>query len=272
MHDPVWQQQYRNTFNDEPNISRYRELGTLELQVKCIRKFMSWIDKIFIVVSSASQVIPLEGVTIITHDQIIPAEYLPTFNSCTIELFLHKIPGLSEYFIYFNDDIFPIDYLSEDDFFDNEKSLPILSFKSANEPPMNIFRHQCKNCSNLARLLAGLNPSFEYIKPDHICLIHSKTSYETCWKQLSKTLRSSITKKRECRNINQYLFVDYLYYKRMCKLQRLNYVFFKYSMHSPQELQDTILSRKVSLICIQDDASEPMYDNVLLESLQENLT
>lgn len=41
---------------------------------------------------------------IIKHSDIIPKEYLPTFNSRAIEMYLHHIKGLSEYYIYANDD------------------------------------------------------------------------------------------------------------------------------------------------------------------------
>lgn len=46
-------------------------------------------------------------VTLITHDMIFPdTSVLPTFSSSSIEMNLHRIPGLSDYFIYFNDDVF----------------------------------------------------------------------------------------------------------------------------------------------------------------------
>jgi len=46
-------------------------------------------------------------VSIVTHEEIFDDKSdLPTFNSNAIELNLHKIPGLSKKFFYFNDDIF----------------------------------------------------------------------------------------------------------------------------------------------------------------------
>lgn len=46
-------------------------------------------------------------VEIITHEMIFPdSSVLPTFSSSSIEMNLHRIPGLSDYFIYFNDDVF----------------------------------------------------------------------------------------------------------------------------------------------------------------------
>lgn len=45
-------------------------------------------------------------VTLVPHSQIIPAEFLPTFNSNVIESYLHIIPGLSQRFVYANDDAY----------------------------------------------------------------------------------------------------------------------------------------------------------------------
>ncbi len=43
-------------------------------------------------------------VNVVDHRDILPPEALPTFNSHAIESGLHKIPGLAEHFVYFNDD------------------------------------------------------------------------------------------------------------------------------------------------------------------------
>jgi hypothetical protein len=45
-------------------------------------------------------------ISIVDHRDIVPAEFLPTFNSVTLELFIHRIPNLSEHFVYANDDMF----------------------------------------------------------------------------------------------------------------------------------------------------------------------
>ena len=46
--------------------------------------------------------------------QFIPNNFLPTFNSCTIEMFIGNIKGLSEYFIYGNDDMFFVNYCNHE--------------------------------------------------------------------------------------------------------------------------------------------------------------
>lgn len=56
---------------------------------------------------------------IVEHRDFIPPVYLPTFNSHAIEFNMHRIPGLSEQFVYFNDDTFLLRRLNENDVFEN---------------------------------------------------------------------------------------------------------------------------------------------------------
>mgnify|MGYP003303593660 CR=1 FL=1 len=63
-----------------------------------------------------------EKLVIVNHRDFIPEEYLPTFNSNTILLNLHRIKGLSENFVFFNDDVFLLKPTKETDFF--RKGLP----------------------------------------------------------------------------------------------------------------------------------------------------
>jgi hypothetical protein len=43
---------------------------------------------------------------IVRHSEIIPMEFLPTFNSNVIESYVHQIRDLSECFVYLNDDMY----------------------------------------------------------------------------------------------------------------------------------------------------------------------
>jgi hypothetical protein len=58
---------------------------------------------------------------LVHHDEVMPATgVLPTFNSNVIETFLHRLPGISARFLYFNDDYFlgapvtPADFFAPD--------------------------------------------------------------------------------------------------------------------------------------------------------------
>ena len=56
---------------------------------------------------------------LVTHKEFIPKEYLPTYNSAAIELNLHRIEGLSENYLYFNDDVYLIRDSQPSDFYKN---------------------------------------------------------------------------------------------------------------------------------------------------------
>ena len=58
------------------------------------------------------------GVDVVLHEQIMPSQYLPTFNSSSLELFLHKIPGLARHWLFFNDDSFIMNPVTLEMFFD----------------------------------------------------------------------------------------------------------------------------------------------------------
>jgi hypothetical protein len=58
---------------------------------------------------------------IVFHDDLFPEQsHLPTFSSQAIESHLHRLPGLSEHFIYFNDDVMLDAPVTPADFFDSE--------------------------------------------------------------------------------------------------------------------------------------------------------
>ena len=102
------------------NIARYESRDEIRFCVRSIRTFVPWIKTIYIVTNGQ---VPdwfdenQDRVKIVTHDQIIPDEYLPTFNSHVIESCLHRIPGLSEHYIYFNDDVMLLQPAKPTDFF-----------------------------------------------------------------------------------------------------------------------------------------------------------
>ncbi|WP_105245975.1 Stealth CR1 domain-containing protein [Psychrobacter sp. Marseille-P5312] len=64
-----------------------------------------------------------DKIRIVDHKEIFSGyeEYLPTFNTRSIESMIWNIQGLSDYFIYMNDDFFFNQSVTADDFLDNEK-------------------------------------------------------------------------------------------------------------------------------------------------------
>ena len=106
--DSNWLEQYRQHTKDEIDC-RFRDWGVLPYVFRSIERHIPWINQLVLIVASDSQVptwVDTTKVKVIKHSDFIPAEYLPVFNSNTIEMFLGNIKGLTQHFIYSNDDIF----------------------------------------------------------------------------------------------------------------------------------------------------------------------
>ena len=123
--DHNWQKlkdQYKGLKSADKSDSRYRDWDNLQYVFRGIEKFWPWVNRVFLVTCGQKPQwlnTNCEKLRLINHKDYISNEYLPTFNSHTIELNLHRIEELSEHFIYMNDDFFPIRPLKPTDFFKN---------------------------------------------------------------------------------------------------------------------------------------------------------
>ncbi len=101
---------------------RYRDWDSLKYWFRGVEKFAPWVNNVyFITDDQIPEWLNLENEKLkwVKHTDFIPAEYLPTFTAHTIEWNLNNIDGLSEHFVYFNDDVFLIDNTRPEDFFKN---------------------------------------------------------------------------------------------------------------------------------------------------------
>lgn len=93
----------------DDNEARFRQLDELKYALRSVHLFAPWIRKIFIVTDSARPAWLDEHpkVTVVRSEEFFSdPSVLPTHNSMAVESQLHRIPGLSEHFIYSNDDMF----------------------------------------------------------------------------------------------------------------------------------------------------------------------
>lgn len=122
--DPEWKKEkdsYSPVKSDDSNsTNRFRDWGLLPYWFRAIEKFTPWVNSVCFVTWGhvpAFLNTEHEKLRIINHKDYIPSRYLPTFSSHTIEVNLHRIPGLSEHFVYFNDDMFILRPMPETSFF-----------------------------------------------------------------------------------------------------------------------------------------------------------
>ncbi|MFJ5837150.1 stealth family protein [Streptomyces shenzhenensis] len=93
----------------ETNASRYTSHDELKYSLRSLAMYADFVRHIYLVTDGQKPYWlddRAPGITVVDHRDIFPQDVLPVFNSHAIETRLHHIPGLSEHYLYFNDDVF----------------------------------------------------------------------------------------------------------------------------------------------------------------------
>lgn len=126
--DPIWNARkiYFQNLSipdlDANSDNRYRDHDELRYSLRSIEKFAPWVRHIHLVVADGQKPYWLKlnhpRLHLVNHSTIFASQSdLPTFSGVAVESNLDRIPNLSDYFLYFNDDvflgqkIFPSDFL-----------------------------------------------------------------------------------------------------------------------------------------------------------------
>lgn len=128
MNDPEWQAEFARYSGDKGNTkngvseARFRDYGFLKYWFRGVERFAPWVRKIHFVTSGQKpEWLDADNpkIHLVHHKDYIPEQFLPTYNSVVIERYVHKIPGLAEHFVYFNDDFYLINHIGTERFFRN---------------------------------------------------------------------------------------------------------------------------------------------------------
>lgn len=120
--DPEWQAE-RSKYakkTEDSDVVRFRDWKLMRYWFRSVEKNMPWVRKIhFVTCGHYPSWLDLNHPKLhfVKHSDFIPSQYLPTFNANTIELNLHRIEGISERFVYFNDDMLALDCVKPEDVF-----------------------------------------------------------------------------------------------------------------------------------------------------------
>ena len=121
--DPLWiAEKNKYDLNQKFSEVRFQSWDNLQYVFRGIEKYMPWINKVFLITWGhlpAWLNLGCQRLTVVKHTDYIPQQYLPTFNSNVIEMNYFRIKELSENFILFNDDLFPLRPIEESYYFQN---------------------------------------------------------------------------------------------------------------------------------------------------------
>ena len=271
--DRVWQKTYINYCVDRGYINkitamrgnRFDDNNMFEYLIRGIEKFMPFVNKVFLLVSNIEQVPAFikrhKKVKVVLHREFIYSQYLPTFNSTTIEMFLWNIKELGERFIYINDDMFPIGNLKESDFYTNDGKIKMNFFTYELGDKPSQFRQVCYNNNKV--VLKGLKMAFNgnsYLKPEHTFTPMIKSHCKECYKMVEKDIKNNIRAFRTEHQVNQYIYPLYELVKYGSEISNIKFRYCELNEEIKEIVASDIVSNEYQIICINDNCIKRKID------------
>lgn len=220
-------------------VERYRDNGFLKYWFRGVEKFAPWVRKVHLVTANQRPewINPsCPKLNLVNHGDYIREEFLPLFNSSAIEIGIHKIPGLAEHFVYFNDDFFLIDKINPDFYFSKD-GLPKDSAILDNIPNDTWGHCLMNNEIELERIIDKNNlyqknkakffsPVYKrrifqnifrvkrlhncYLAYNHFSQPYQKKTFEAVWEKSAKSLEETLKNRyRTEQDLTHYLFREY---------------------------------------------------------------
>lgn len=288
--DKKWQAEkakYSPNKNTDSRNIRYRDWENLKYWFRGVEKFAPWVNKVyFVTCGHYPEWLNKDNpkLVCVKHSDYIPNEYLPTFSSHPIELNLHRIKGLSEQFVYFNDDTFIMDKVKPTDFFKNGKPRAVAIFKPSNASGEDEVFITVKNNVNTVinrhfKLKQILKQNkFKYINIKYgkfnissLCCLpfkrilgfheshngtaYLKSTFNEVWDNEYGILNETCKHKfRDPHDVNQYIFEHWQFCKGNFIPRTVNYKFVKI-FDNIEETKNTIEKQIKPLMCLNDSNS-----------------
>ena len=288
---------------------RYRDWGLFRYWFRGVEQFAPWVRKIHLVTwGHLPKWLDTENpkLHIVKHEDYVPHEFLPTFNCNVLEIYLHKIEGLAEHFVYFNDDMFLMQPVRPEDFFRKGKPCDMLAFQPVVVNPSNpVMSHLFLNNSlvlckyfnkrenvkkqpgkyfkpgypplyffyNLLELLFPLYTGFYTVHgPSPFC----RETFEELWEKEGELLtRMSSNRFRSADDVTQYLFREWQKLSgnfAPCNVQK-NFRYFEMT-GDIKKLSHILKAKKKRIICINDGEISHDFDRIkeqLAEIFEQHL-
>lgn len=129
--DPYWKKimyeyMIKEGSNDRQVVGeeRYRDWDCFKYWFRCVENSCPWVNKVFLIVASETQIPDFINrncpkLRIVLHEEFVPKELLPTFNSITFGTYIYNIPDLSDNYIACDDDYYFLNPVKPELFFIN---------------------------------------------------------------------------------------------------------------------------------------------------------
>lgn len=306
--DPDWKRRKAEFTGEEltdEREERYRDWSLLRFWFRGVEQFAPWTRKVWFVCDQEPPAWLNKAhpkLSVVRHEDYLPEEYRPAFSSHPIELNLHRIEGLSEQFVYFNDDLFLISPVKEEFFFKNglpcDSALlnPVSTDTLALNPggrvsPMTLMNaehlnrdyrfypclrkhffkwfHPCYGKGLIKNAICALWPKFVGFDEPHLAQAFLKSSFLGAWEQdfdiLDQTSRHHV---RHFMDVNQWLIRE----RQLAEGKFHVRIIPKNAVFSIQEdsplMHSTIRNQRIPMVCLNDDGP---LDQITFSRLRKEL-
>ena len=311
--DPVWQKEYesyKSKAKGDKSMARFRDMNIFKYWFRAVEMYAPWINKVYLITNGKfPDWINKDNpkLVLVKHEDYIPAECLPTFNSCAIELHMHRIKGLSEHFVYFNDDVFLNAPISPDYYF--KKGLPcdinketcynvpiyteadrfgtwmsVLSdigivnghfnrWKTVLQSPKRWFGPHLGIRGLIMSSMIAKQRLFIGFSNYHVEQSFLKSTFSEVWDKEPKYMKSSCSRFREEITANPYIFRYWQLAKNLFyPMKRKGHFYFLINEGCLKEIECGLNNPKYKSVCLNDSAlcSEQDYE-IIKEGLQKML-
>lgn len=293
--DKVWQkkrEEFLSKDNVDNTITRYRDWEVLKYWFRSIEVNASWVNNIYLIVSNVEQLpnwlnIDNPKLKVVFHKDYIDEKYLPTFNSCVIEAYLYKIKGLSENFVYFNDDMFINNIVNKKDFFYNDlpKDDFILTPIHPSYEVSSCITYNCMKVINkyfdfvkyrknfkklfnlkyrkyiIKNLTLSIFPFNVGIRFHHLPTSFKKSTFSTVWDLESDLLtKMSKNKFRSSEDVSQWLFQFWQIASGKFIVRDINFGKYFDIATDFDKIKSSIINGKYKVICLNDSSEIDDFD------------
>jgi len=146
-------------------------MNELKYSIRSVEKYLEGLNNIYIITDNQiPDFLDLNNsrIKIIDHKDIFKkSACLPTYNCTSLESCIHNIPGLNEYFLYFNDDCYLNCDLNFDDFFTKKGVITLLGRKIIDKNYVSKSDTHQQNIRNTDIMLDD-----KYTKETRLVLMH----------------------------------------------------------------------------------------------------
>ncbi|MEZ4484954.1 MAG: Stealth CR1 domain-containing protein [Syntrophotaleaceae bacterium] len=294
--DPAWRQEfsrYVTLEEGDKSEARFRDWDNLQYMFRSFENCTPWVRKIHFVTWGhvpAWLNVGHPKLNIVNHRDILSKHNLPVFNSRAIECNIHRINGLADKFIYFNDDMFVLRKLRPEYFFIKERprdlfALNIISTDITAHMKINNIKILNKHFNkkkvmfdNFAKWFSFRNgiefiksilllpwPQFTGLYSHHLPQPFLKSTFEKVWsleKEILELTSSSRFKKSS--DVNQFLFKWWQIleggfvpksYSRAKKISL-------WTKEDVKEAAGLIYNNKLEVICLNDHLSDGSFRRI----------